>query len=53
MREIVDHITSHQAWVKKIFDRKARSQKFMIGDQVLLWDKRREPKGAHAKFKSL
>lgn len=25
----------------------------MLGDQVLLWDKRREPKGAHMKFKSL
>ena len=25
----------------------------MKGDQVLLWDKRKEPKGAHTKFKSL
>ncbi len=25
----------------------------MKGDQVLLWDKKREPKGAHSKFESL
>ena len=25
----------------------------MTGDQVLLWDKKREPKGAHSKFESL
>lgn len=25
----------------------------MLGDQALLWDRRREPKGAHAKFESL
>lgn len=39
--------------VKKIFDQKARPKKFMKGDLVLLWDKRREPKGAHGKFQSL
>ncbi len=25
----------------------------MKGDQVLLWDKRKEPKGDHSKFESL
>lgn len=25
----------------------------MLGNQVLLWDRRREPKGAHVKFESL
>lgn len=51
--EMVDKITIHQAKVKRIFDRKSRSRKFMVGDLVLLWDKRREPKGAHKKFDSL
>ena len=36
-----------------IFDQRARPQKLMKGDQVLLWEKRKEPKGAHAKFEKL
>ncbi|XP_059067894.1 uncharacterized protein LOC131858614 [Cryptomeria japonica] len=50
---IVDRITEHQNKVKKIFDMKARPRGFVKGDEVLLWDKRREPKGAHGKFDSL
>ena len=45
--EIVDHITQNQMWVKNLFDRKTRPQKFMVGDSVLLWDKRSAPKGMH------
>lgn len=52
-KKIVDKITLHQAHVKQIFDKKERPQKFMEGDKVLLWDKRRELKGAHGKFESL
>ena len=37
--KILDHITQHQMWVKKLFDKKTRLQKFMVGDSVLLWDK--------------
>lgn len=51
-RELVDHITNYQARVKKVFNQRARPQKFMKGDQVLLWDKRREPNGAHSKLKA-
>lgn len=51
--EMVDHITTHQAHVKNILNRKAKPRKFLQGDQVLLWDRRREPKGAHNKFDSL
>lgn len=47
---IVDRITKHQNRVKKIFDMKARPRGFLKGDEVLLWNKRREPKGAHGKF---
>ena len=51
--EIVDHITQHQMRVKEIFDKRARPRRFMIGDMVLLWDKRRAPKGMHKKFDTL
>lgn len=52
-QELIDHITTHQARVKKNLDRRARPRQFMLGDQVLLWDKCRELKGAHKKFDSL
>ena len=51
--KLVDHITEHQMRVKKIFDRRARPCGFFKNDEVLLWDKRKEPKGAHGKFESL
>lgn len=51
--KLVDRITEHQMRVKKIFDQKARPRRFKKGDLVLLWDKRRDLKGAHDKFKSL
>lgn len=50
---MVDHITNHQARVKNFFDHKARLRKFMLNEKVLLWDKRKEPHGAHGKFESL
>ena len=50
---LVDHITEHRVKVKQIFDMKARPCNFLKGDEVLLWDKRREPKGTHGKFDSL
>ncbi|XP_057862670.2 uncharacterized protein LOC131070976 [Cryptomeria japonica] len=50
---LVDRITEHQNSVKKIFDMRDRPRGFLKGDEVLLWDKRREPKGAHGKYDSL
>lgn len=50
---LVDHITEHRARVKIIFDKRARTQNFMEGDKVLLWDKRRELCEAHGKFEIL
>ncbi|XP_059076339.1 uncharacterized protein LOC131875723 [Cryptomeria japonica] len=50
---LVDHITEHQMNVKRIFDKKARPRNFLKNDEVLLWDKRKEPKGTHGKFESL
>lgn len=51
--EVVDRIATHQSQVKALFDKKTTSCEFSIGDQVLLWEKRREPKGLHGKFNSL
>ena len=51
--EIIDHITQHQIHVKILFDKRGRSHKCMIGDSVLLWDKRRAPMGMHNKFDTL
>ncbi|XP_059067483.1 uncharacterized protein LOC131858300 [Cryptomeria japonica] len=50
---LVDRITEHQNRVKRIFDMRAQPRGFLKGDEVLLWEKRREPKGAHGKFYSL
>ncbi|KAH9293528.1 hypothetical protein KI387_031321, partial [Taxus chinensis] len=44
---VVDRITEHQNQVKRLFDKKAKQRDFQVGDLVLLWDKRREPKGMH------
>ena len=53
-REIFfDHITKHQRCVKSFFDKIERPRRFMENDLVLLWIKRREPKGMHHKFDSL
>ena len=35
---------------KKIFDKRAKAEDFLIGDKVLKWDSRREDKGKHGKF---
>ena len=43
--KLVDHITEYQMRVKKIFDMRARPRGFFKNDEVLLWDKRKEPKG--------
>ena len=39
--------------VKDLFDKKERPWKFMVGDSVLLLDKRNAPKGMHKKFDTL
>ncbi|KAH9287521.1 hypothetical protein KI387_031638, partial [Taxus chinensis] len=45
--QVVDHIKEHQLKVKNIFDKKAKAREFKVGDFILIWDKRREPKGSH------
>ena len=51
--KLVDHITEHQMRVKEIFDRRARPHGLFKNYEALMWDKRKEPKGAHGKFDSL
>ncbi|KAH9329128.1 hypothetical protein KI387_001236, partial [Taxus chinensis] len=51
--QVVDRIKEHQLKVNKFFDKKAKAREFKVGDFILLWDKRREPKGSHGKFDSL
>ena len=48
-----DQMEKNQEKVKGTFDRKARQRDFKEGDQVLMWDKRREKPRMHQKFDSL
>ena len=42
-----------QERIKKIYDRKAKADKFQIEEIVLKWDARNEDKGKHGKFDNL
>ena len=42
-----------QERIKKIYDRKAKANKFQLEEVVLKWDARNEDKGKHGKFKNL
>jgi len=51
MREEVFQNTFRlQERIKKIYDQKAKADKFQIEDIVLRWDARNEDKGKHDKF---
>ncbi|KAH9317050.1 hypothetical protein KI387_018819, partial [Taxus chinensis] len=45
--QVVDRIVAHQFKVKALFDKKAKPRVFQVGDIMLLWDKRHEPRGSH------
>ena len=51
-RKTFDHLIEHQEKIKERFDKKTRQCQLLIGDLVLLWDKRREDPGKHGKFDS-
>jgi len=54
MREEVFQNTFRlQERIEKIYDRKAKADKFKIEDIVLWWDARNEDKGKHDKFENL
>jgi hypothetical protein len=52
-RGALDQMACNQEKIKGTFDHKARQRIFKEGDQVLVWDKRKEKPGMHKKFDSL
>ena len=51
--EVFQNTFRPQERIKKIYDQKAKSDKFHIEDIVLKWDARNEDKGKHKKFENL
>eukprot|EP00253_Pinus_taeda_P027664 PITA_27664 len=51
--EVFKNTSKLQEKIKKIYDRKAKVDKFQVDDVVLKWDARNEEKGKHGKFKNL
>jgi len=49
----VDKIRDHQQKIKQVFDKKAKKERFQIGDLVLKWDAPKQDKGKHNKFEAL
>eukprot|EP00253_Pinus_taeda_P025957 PITA_25957 len=51
--EVFKNTSKLQEKIKKIYDRKAKTDKFQLDDVVLKWDARNEEKGKHDKFENL
>eukprot|EP00253_Pinus_taeda_P019486 PITA_19486 len=51
--EVFQNTSKLQEKIKKIYDRKAKVDKFQLDDVVLKWDARNEEKGKHGKFENL
>jgi len=51
--EVFQNTFKLQERIKKIYDRKAKSDKFQLDEVVLKWDARNEEKGKHGKFENL
>jgi len=47
------HFTDYQAYIKRVFNRRAKGKPLQVGDIVLLWDKKNGKSGDHDKFDSL
>ena len=52
-QQTVDRIQDHQRKIKQVFDKKAKEERFQIGDLVLKWDAPKQDKGKHDKFEAL
>ena len=50
---MIEKSEAHQKKIKTIFDRKAKTDNFQVGDWVLKWDIVRQDKGKHGKFDSM
>ena len=51
--EVFKNTSKFQEKIKKIYDKKAKADKFQLDDVVLRWDARNEEKGKHGKFENL
>eukprot|EP00253_Pinus_taeda_P030599 PITA_30599 len=51
--QVFKNTSKFQEKIKKIYDKKAKVDKFQLDDVVLKWDARNEEKGKHGKFKNL
>jgi hypothetical protein len=51
--QTVDRVQDHQKKIKQVFDKKAKRERFQIGDLVLKWDAPKQDKGKHNKFEAL
>jgi hypothetical protein len=51
--QAMDRIQDHQQRIKQVFDKKAKKERFQIGDLVLKWDAPKQDKGKHGKFEAL
>ena len=52
-QEVFQNTSKLQEKIKKIYDRKAKANKFQLDDVVLKWDARNKEKGKHGKFENL
>ena len=50
---VYDRSQLMQSKMKRIIDRKVKTDDFQLGDSVLKWDARNEDKGKHGKFDNL
>ena len=51
--EVFKNTSKLQEKINKIYDRKAKADKFQVDDVVLKWDARNEEKCKHGKFENL
>ena len=49
----MDRIQDHQQKIKQVFDKKAKKERFQLGDLVSKWDAPKQDKGKHSKFEAL
>ena len=50
---LCDKVQTYQEKVKQVFDKRAKSNSFNLGDKVLKWDARYENKGKHGKLDNI
>lgn len=51
--EVCQNMFKLHVRIKKIYDKKAKTEKFQFDDMVLKWNARNEEKGKHSKFENI